>query len=205
MTTDGPSAPCSPPAGAPAPSAAFVVRPATDAELDAAGDAAFAAYDADQLGLARYRAGLRDARDRAADAEIGVAVDVQGRVLGSVTFATPGSRWAELSRPGEAEFRMLGVHPAARGRGVGAALVEWCLVRAVELGLHRVVICSATSMSAAHRLYARRGFVRRPDLDWSPVPGVDLLGFSLDLQPHGGRVRPRATGPGTGRGRPRPG
>jgi ribosomal protein S18 acetylase RimI-like enzyme len=59
--------------------------------------------------------------------------------------------------------------------------VEWCLDRAAALGARRVVICSATSMQAAHHLYRRRGFVRRPDLDWSPVPGVDLLAFSLDL------------------------
>jgi GNAT superfamily N-acetyltransferase len=160
----------------------YLVRPAEEAELQAAGEAVLAAYEADGDVLPSYRATLRDARDRSRDAEIAVAVDdADGRVLGSVTFARPGSRWAELSRTGEAEFRMLGVQPGERGRGIGAALVEWCLGRASELGARRVVICSATSMHAAHQLYARRGFVRRPDLDWSPVPGVDLLGFSLDL------------------------
>jgi ribosomal protein S18 acetylase RimI-like enzyme len=159
----------------------FVVRLASDDELDAAGDVVLAAYESEGLAPPSYRATLREARDRARDAEIAVAVDAARQVLGSVTFATPGSRWAELSREGEAEFRMLGVHPEQRGRGVGAALVEWCLERAAALGAHRVVICSATSMQAAHHLYRRRGFVRRPDLDWSPVPGVDLVAFSLDL------------------------
>jgi hypothetical protein len=36
-------------------------------------------------------------------------------------------------------------------------------------------------MTVAHALYARHGFVRRPDLDWSPYEGIDLIGFSLDL------------------------
>jgi hypothetical protein len=39
-----------------------------------------------------------------------------------------------------------------------------------------------TSMTAAHRLYARLGFRRDPGLDWSPVPGVDLVAFRLDFE-----------------------
>jgi GNAT superfamily N-acetyltransferase len=109
-------------------------------------------------------------------------VDERQTVLGTVTYALPGSRWAELCRPGEAEFRMLGVAPAARGRGVGAALVDWCIDRARSAGLTRLVICSKDSMRAAHQIYQRRGFVRRPELDWSPVPDVQLIGFTLDLR-----------------------
>jgi hypothetical protein len=36
-------------------------------------------------------------------------------------------------------------------------------------------------MRPAQAIYARLGFVRRPDRDWEPVPGVRLLGFSLAL------------------------
>ena len=104
-----------------------------------------------------------------------------GTVLGSVTFARPGSRWAELARPGEAEFRMLGVDPAHRGLGVGAALIEWCLDRARQAGCSSLVMCSMDEMTTAHRLYDRMGFVRRPDLDWVPEPGVLLLGFHRPL------------------------
>lgn len=159
-----------------------VVRAAVPAELPAAGEVVRAAYLADGLGHPAYLAVLADAPDRATDAEIAIAVDPAGEVLGCVTFALPGSRWAELSRGAdEAEFRMLGVLPGARGRGIAAALVEWCLARAVQHGRRRVVICSQEDMAAAHRLYTRRGFTRRPDLDWTPVPGVDLLGFELQL------------------------
>jgi hypothetical protein len=38
-------------------------------------------------------------------------------------------------------------------------------------------------MVAAHRLYVSFGFTRSSALDWSPVPGVDLLGYELPLQP----------------------
>jgi predicted thioesterase len=36
-----------------------------------------------------------------------------------------------------------------------------------------------TSMEAAHRVYLGLGFTRDPALDWSPVPGVDLVAFRL--------------------------
>ena len=46
-----------------------------------------------------------------------------------------------------------------------------------------VVLSSATTMRAAHRLYALRGFIRRPELDRSPESGVERLGFALPLGP----------------------
>jgi hypothetical protein len=36
-------------------------------------------------------------------------------------------------------------------------------------------------MTAAHRLYAALGFVRAPELDWRPIPQVELLGFRFPL------------------------
>ena len=123
-----------------------------------------------------YADHLADAAQRAADAELIVAV-AEGELVGTVTFCPPGSPLRELSRDGEAEFRMLAVAPAARGRGVGRALVEQCFTRARELGLGEMVICSMSRMTAAHRLYDAMGFVREPALDWEPVPDVLLLAF----------------------------
>jgi GNAT superfamily N-acetyltransferase len=166
-----------------------VARLAAADELDAAGAAVRAAYLHDGHAHDGYLDTLADARDRSKDAEIGVAVAdaaqtgaaAGGCVVGSVTFALPGSRWAELAGPDEAEFRMLGVLPSARGLGAGAALVQWCIDRAGAARARRLVICSLPTMTVAHALYARHGFVRRPDLDWSPYEGIDLIGFSLDL------------------------
>jgi ribosomal protein S18 acetylase RimI-like enzyme len=160
--------------------AAYEVRPARPEELQAAGAVVGRAYDADGFTDEDYSRVLADAARRARDAEVVVAVD-GGTVVGCVTFVLPGTTWAELAHEGEAEFRMLGVHPWMRGPGVGAALVAWCLARARELGCTRVVISSVDSMTAAHRLYRRFGFVRRPELDWQPNPRVHLQGFSLDL------------------------
>ncbi len=161
--------------------ARVVVRPATDAELDAAGELVRDAYAADRLATARYLAIVGDARGRARHGVVAVAVDPDGALLGSVTYAVGGSPLAQVAGPREAEFRMLGVTPAARGRGVGAALVAWCIERARGDGMTGVAICSATAMRAAHRLYTGLGFSRRPELDWSPEGGVELWGFGLTL------------------------
>jgi ribosomal protein S18 acetylase RimI-like enzyme len=89
---------------------------------------------------------------------------------------------AQLAGPGEAEIRMLAVDPGAQGRGVGSALAVACVERArTEEGTKRVVLCSQQAMTTAHRLYARLGFERAPELDWYPLPEVLLWGFRLDL------------------------
>ncbi|KAB1131617.1 GNAT family N-acetyltransferase [Micromonospora sp. AMSO12t] len=161
------------------------VRRAGPADFAAVARLTVAAYEADgQLKNEHgYAAVLADVPSRARDGEVLVAVDdATGELLGSVTLVLPGTRYAELSRAGEAEFRMLAVDPAAQGRGVGAALVEACVSRATELGCAAVVICVRDGFAAsAQRLYRRRGFVRVPELDWVPVDGVHLLGLRLEL------------------------
>ncbi|QGN47029.1 GNAT family N-acetyltransferase [Micromonospora sp. WMMD558] len=162
-----------------------LVRSAGPADFAAVARLTVAAYEADgQLkGETGYGAVLADVATRAAHGDVLVAVDpVTDAVLGSVTFVLPGSRYAELSGPGEAEFRMLAVDPAAQGRGVGAALVDACVARATGSGCSAVVICVRDGHAAsAQRLYRRRGFVRVPEKDWSPLAGVDLLALRLDL------------------------
>jgi ribosomal protein S18 acetylase RimI-like enzyme len=125
-----------------------------------------------------YVARLVDTARRAREAEVWVAVDGD-RLLGSVTFVTPGSAYREIARDDEGEFRMLAVDPAARGRGVGQALVELCLRRSRELGYAGVRMSTMDRMSSAHRVYERLGFVRVPEDDWSPEPGVSLLAYGL--------------------------
>jgi GNAT superfamily N-acetyltransferase len=157
------------------------VRPARDQELDAAGAAVRKAYEVAHFVPEYYLDTLGAARDRAEDSEITVAV-LNGQVVGSVTFALPGSRWAELTdAPGEAEFRMLGVLPQAQGRGAGRALVQWCIARARHYNCQRLLLSSQPQMAAAHHLYKDLGFVRCPDLDFTPQPGVRLHAYVLEL------------------------
>lgn len=134
---------------------------------------------------------LRDARHRAAHTEVLVAVDARpapddtpggrGALLGAVAFVGRGGSYADIAGPGEAEFRMLAVRPSARGRGAGEALVRECVVRARALGLRRLVLSSEPGLTTAHRLYGRVGFVRAPERDWDPLPGLTLWAFTLEL------------------------
>ncbi|GAB3858782.1 GNAT family N-acetyltransferase [Micromonospora andamanensis] len=164
----------------------LLIRPAEPADFAVVARLTVAAYEADgQLkGETGYADVLADVAARAEHGEVLVAVDrASGQLLGSVTFVLPGTRYAEMCAPGEAEFRMLAVDPAAQGRGAGAALVEACVARAIELGCAAVSICVREGHAEpAHRLYRGRGFVRQPERDWSPLPGVDLLALRLPLR-----------------------
>jgi len=154
------------------------IRPAVPAEFAAVGDVCVAAYasfsGSSSMG---YVDQLRDVARRAAAAEVLVAADPGGRVLGTVTFVPDGGPLGEIATPNETEFRMLAVDPAAQGRGVGAALLERVVEASRRPGKDGIVCSSLPSMRSAHRLYARAGFTRAPERDWSPVSGVDLLSF----------------------------
>ncbi|MFF7650053.1 GNAT family N-acetyltransferase [Streptomyces sp. NPDC007983] len=162
------------------------IRRARDEELDDIGELTARVYLGDGLldfgDDDPYLATLRDAQRRAAEAEVLVAADAASdAVLGALAFAVHGGTYAELARPGEGEFRMLAVRPEARRRGAAEALVRACMDRTRELGLRRIVISSHRKMTAAHRLYGRLGFVRAPERDWEPVPGVALWAFTVEI------------------------
>ena len=158
----------------------ITIRSALPAELNAVGELTFSAYAADGL-LANdtgYAAELRDAEHRAAHCDLLVAIDDQGHLLGTVTFCLPGSPYAELSHEGQAEFGMLAVAAAHRGRGVGSRLVRECLDLAVRRGARSVVLSTRPQMSSAQRIYERMGFRRTTQLDWAPMPGVELRAYT---------------------------
>ncbi|WP_326946870.1 GNAT family N-acetyltransferase [Amycolatopsis sp. NBC_01307] len=159
------------------------IRPPRPEEYAAAGEVTVQAYDVDGhlAGDVGYDAELRDIARRVELAEVLVAVGEAGDVLGCVTIVRPGSAYAEISRPGELEFRMLAVAPSARGRGVGEALTRAVLDRARTLGLRRVVLSSLDGMRSAHRLYERLGFTRLPERDWRPFPHISLVAYRIDV------------------------
>jgi GNAT superfamily N-acetyltransferase len=156
------------------------IRPARPDEHDALGALCVAAYRAEGLGSPHYDPVLRDVAGRAEAAEVLVAAD-DAALLGTVTLVLHGGPMREISESDEGEFRMLAVDPAAQGRGAGAALVEACAARARDRGLRALVASSQDRMLRAHALYRRLGFVREPARDWSPIPGVDLIVFTLAL------------------------
>ena len=159
------------------------IRRAHPEDLAAVGEVTVAAY-AEFAGddTEEYVQHLRDAATRDREAELWVATpDDSEEILGTVTITPAGSPWREVGRDGEGEFRMLAVSPTARGAGVGSALVGLVVDRFRGDGASAVVMSTLPRMRAAHRIYERAGFVREPSRDWTPLPGVDLITYRLDL------------------------
>jgi ribosomal protein S18 acetylase RimI-like enzyme len=156
--------------------------------VDAVADLTEAAYRevlGDRLGDG-YLAELRDVARRAREAVVLVAVDgardeAGGPVVGSVTYVPGPGPWAEFEGDDEAGIRILAVHPAAQGRGVGTALVEACIALARLEGRRRLSLHTVSTMAPAMRLYERLGFRRAPERDWPLESGTVLLAYVLDL------------------------
>lgn len=130
-----------------------------------------------------YYPELADVAGRAAAVPVLVAVEAaSGRVLGGLTYVPgPDGPYAEGEFGDAATFRMLAVDAAARGRGVGRALVEAVIARARHDGRASIGIYTRPFMAAAQRLYEALGFVREPPLDWQFEPGEWLLAYRLRL------------------------
>jgi ribosomal protein S18 acetylase RimI-like enzyme len=174
----------------------LVVREAREAELHRIGALTAEVYDGENLAGPEYLQVLRDARARWESPATTLLVafddgaDDEGEdeaeaedLLGTVVYAAPGSPWQDLATGDEVEFRMLATAVPARGRGVGEALVRACIERAKKAGAPRLVLSTGPEMVAAHRLYARLGFVRVPERDWKPRETMEYLlhAYSLPL------------------------
>ena len=130
-----------------------------------------------------YLEHIRDVAHRSRAAQVLVAVDGDGRILGSVTYVDgPDNAYAETERPGDAGVRMLGVRPEARGRGIGQALMDACIERARADGRDRLVLVTTGVFKHAARLYLRNGFRRARERDFAPEPSIHLRGYELDLR-----------------------
>lgn len=167
------------------------VRDATPDEYEEAGRVTAEAYrefatqgDED---WARYLTRLADVRERADRTTILVALE-EGRIVGSVTLELEGrvADWDDDSplAPGEAHIRMLGVDPAARGRGVGRALMSASEERARRAGKRVLTLNTTRRMRAAQAMYERLGYQRGDEVVFPD--GFVLLSYSRALD------RPRA-------------
>jgi ribosomal protein S18 acetylase RimI-like enzyme len=81
--------------------------------------------------------------------------------------------------PGTAGIRATAVDPAARGLGLGVALVEVCLDRARADHRTAIALHTAGFMTAAMGLYERTGFVRDRSFDF---PARDFFPYGSSAE-----------------------
>lgn len=165
---------------------AIVLREARVDELDAVGEMMVAAYaefmppDRPEQWLA-YRDEIRDVRRRLSESTLIVAED-GGRPAGAVTYYPDASKEVHGGWPPSwAVFRLLAVHPDARGRGIGRLLTEECLRRARAAGAAAVALHTTHLMTIAREMYERMGFVRAPEFDFFPLPQFRVMAYRLTL------------------------
>ena len=106
---------------------------------------------------------------------------VVGAVLlypAGTVFSGPDGASVSLAWP---EVRLLAVAPPARGQGIGKALMQECLRRAHQSRSAAITLHTSDMMEVAMHMYERIGFVRTPEFDFQPAPGVTIKGYRLSL------------------------
>jgi ribosomal protein S18 acetylase RimI-like enzyme len=104
--------------------------------------------------------------------ELMLAYSPAGAALGCVAVRP-------LSGGAVCEMKRLYVRPAARGLGVGRALVADIIEAAQALGYTEMKLDTLPSMPEALALYRRCGFLEIPAYYHNPVPGTVYLGKRL--------------------------
>ena len=163
----------------------MLIREARPQDYEAAGRVTQAAWrefewPADPI-WAEYFARLGDVAGRAERALVLVALE-RGMVVGTATVELESTvESGGTLEPDHANFRMLAVAPAWRGRGVGRRLVEECIARARGVGKSIATLHTAEEMVAALAIYGSLGFERDPAGDYEPASGHVLRAYRLEL------------------------
>ncbi len=117
------------------------------------------------------------------DAAECIVAEQQGVLVGSVLLfsASANAYGATAHQTGWPEVRLLAVVPAARGDGVGTALLGECVLRAQRAGVAGLGLHTSASMRVGIRIYERMGFVRAPQHDFQPDGAELVMGYVLPL------------------------
>jgi len=115
-----------------------------------------------------------------------IVAEQNGAIVGAVLLFPAGTVFdrppVTLAWP---EARLLAVAPAARGQGIGAALMRECVRRARRSGAAVLTLHTSDVMHVAVRMYKRMGFVRASELDFHPAKDLTVKGYRLNVQETG--------------------
>ena len=155
--------------------AGLQIRPIREAEIAAVGALTVEAYTSSYEINGNYLIELGQVAERVRTGQVWVAVDAEtNELLGTVSTPLPGQRLSDFAQPSDMDFRLLATTPAARGRGIGRALVEHCAELARTRGASRLVLHTGADMDLAVRLYEGMGFERLTEVEenFPYPPGV---------------------------------
>jgi ribosomal protein S18 acetylase RimI-like enzyme len=165
---------------------AIEVREARAEEYEEAGRVTALAYREfaapDDEDWQEYLRRIADVSSRARATTVLVALD-EGRILGSATVELE-TRMDADDPPlpaDEVHVRMLGVHPAARRRGVARALLAEVEAIARRSGRTRVTLGTTRRMRVARSMYEHLGYRRLEDRVFPD--GFVLLTYEKDVPP----------------------
>jgi ribosomal protein S18 acetylase RimI-like enzyme len=151
-------------------------READRAAVNAVALAAFAQYAGDYDDWPTFSAGIGRMADLAADGDLFVA-ERGGVVAGAIVHVGPGRPRSAIFPDDWSVIRMLVVDPAARGGGIGRALVAATLEQARRVEAPAIGLHTSPIMATALRLYESIGFVREHDLP--SIRGVPYARYTL--------------------------
>jgi ribosomal protein S18 acetylase RimI-like enzyme len=140
--------------------------------------AAFREFQSAYSDWAAMSASISQMPSLAAAGELIIA-EAGGALLGAVAYVGPERPKAPFFDPQWPIIRMLVVDPAARGRGVGRALMEECCRRARRDGSRVLALHTSPIMTAALAMYRKMGFVFQRDAP--PISGVPSAVYLLGL------------------------
>jgi len=109
-----------------------------------------------------------------------IVAETSAGVVGTALLFPAGSQFGDsvLAFP---EIRLVAVDPAARGQGIGQALMQECIRRARQSGVTAITLHTTDMMSVAQGMYVRMGFVHAPELDFFPAPDYLVKGYRFEL------------------------
>jgi ribosomal protein S18 acetylase RimI-like enzyme len=110
-----------------------------------------------------------------------IVAELDGAVVGVVALLAPDEPSRAVAREGEAELARLVVSAAARGQGIGRALVDRCAELARSQSWRTIALWSRPYQRDGHRLYESLGYVRVPERDSIDETDFERLVFRLKL------------------------
>ncbi|MDD3518014.1 MAG: GNAT family N-acetyltransferase [Chromatiales bacterium] len=87
-----------------------------------------------------------------------IVATLGGEVVGAVAYVAPEKPKATFFEPDWAVLRILVVEPSLRGQGIGRALTDACVSRAVRDGATTMALHTSPIMEVALAMYLRMGF-----------------------------------------------